>query len=625
MLFEMKKNITFFFFVLMSFSLLSQNKNTKVADALFERYEYVKATQEYLLLVEKGKADPYVYKQLGECYYNMFNTVESAKWYALAVKTEQDAETYFNYGQMLKANTKHEEANIQMKVFAEKAPKDQRAIEFNKDPNYLPSLIDKEKLFDVKILDINSDKSDFGAALFGDVLYFSSARNVGGKKYGWNDEPFLDIYQSNLKADGSYSEPTAVSELNSRFHEGPVSITADGNTIYFSSESFNSNLYEKDNAKRLKFGQVHLFKAQKVNGIWTSITPMPFNSKKYSTSNPSIDKEGKTLYFSSNMPGSIGGIDIWKVQVNNDGTYGKPENLGAKINTAGDESFPFVTNDNVLYFASNGLPGFGGLDVFFVDLKTNDVPKNAGKPVNTEKDDFALTYNTIKQLGYVSSNRSGEDHIYSSIPICKGKIKVVVKSMKDNSVLIHSKVLILDEKGNVIGTQLSNEKGEVMYDVDCEKIYVIEVYKDGYVTEKIPLAKFVGGVITVDVNIKPIDVVITETEIILNPIYFDFNKSNITKQGAEELDKLVYVMSQNDKLKIYVKSHSDSKGDDKYNLNLSDKRAKATVQYVISKGIDAARISGKGFGETELKIDCKNKCTEEQNAINRRSEFLLVK
>ncbi len=614
-----------FFFVLLSFSLLAQNKNTKIADALFERFEYVKATQEYLLLVEKGKADPYVYNQLGECYYNMFNTVESAKWYAMAVKTDQDAETYFNYAQMLKVNTKYEEANIQMKVFAEKAPMDQRAIEFNKDPNYLPSLIDKEKLFDVKILDINSDKSDFGAALFGDVLYFSSARNVGGKKYGWNNEPFLDIYQSNLKADGSYSEPTAVSELNSRFHEGPVSITADGNTIYFSSESFNSNLYEKDNAKRLKFGQVHLFKAQKVNGIWTSTTPMSFNSKKYSTSNPSIDKEGKTLYFSSNMPGSIGGIDIWKVQVNNDGTYGKPENLGAKINTAGDESFPFVTNDNVLYFASNGLTGFGGLDVFFVDLKTNDVPKNAGKPVNSEKDDFALTYNTIKQLGYVSSNRSGEDHIYSSIPICKGKIKVVVKSVKDNSVLIHSKVLILDEKGNVIGTQLSNEKGEVMYDVDCEKIYVIEVYKDGYVTEKMPLAKFVGGVITVDVNIKPIDVVITETEIILNPIYFDFNKSNITKQGAEELDKLVYVMSQNDKLKIYVKSHSDSKGDDKYNLNLSDKRAKATVQYVISKGIDAARISGKGFGETELKIDCKNKCTEEQNAINRRSEFLLVK
>lgn len=621
----MKNNTILFFFVLFNFSLLAQNKYTKVADNLFERYEYVQATQEYLLLVEKGKSDPYVYKQLGECYYNMFNTVESAKWYALAVKTEQDSETYFNYSQMLKANVQYEEANAQMKVFATKVPTDQRAIEFNKNPNYLPKLIEKERLFEVKILDVNSDKSDFGAALFGDVLYFSSARNGNGKKYGWNEEPFLDIYQSNLKPDGSYSEPTPVSELNTRFHEGPVSVTADGKTIYFSSESFNSNLYEKNNAKRLKFGQVHLFKAQNENGVWTAITAMPFNNKKYSTSNPSINKEGSVLYFSSNMPGSIGGIDIWKVRVNKDGTYGAPENLGDKINTAGDESFPFVTDDNVLYFASNGLTGFGGLDVFFVDLNKNDEPTNAGKPVNTEKDDFALTYNTNKQLGYVSSNRSGEDHIYSSIPICKGQIKVVIRSLKDDAVLKNSKVLILDENSNVIGSQISNEKGEVIYDVDCEKVYIIEAYKDGYMTEKIPLAKFVGGVITVNVTIKPIDVIVTETEIILNPIYFDFNKSNITKQGAEELDKLVYVMSQNDKLMIYVKSHSDSKGDDKYNLALSDKRAKATVQYVISKGIDGVRISGKGFGETELKIDCKNKCTDEQNAINRRSEFLLVK
>jgi outer membrane protein OmpA-like peptidoglycan-associated protein/tetratricopeptide (TPR) repeat protein len=621
----MKNNTILFFFVLFNFSLLAQNKYTKVADNLFERYEYVQATQEYLLLVEKGKSDPYVYKQLGECYYNMFNTVESAKWYALAVKTEQDSETYFNYSQMLKANVQYEEANAQMKVFATKVPTDQRAIEFNKNPNYLPKLIEKERLFEVKILDVNSDKSDFGAALFGDVLYFSSARNGNGKKYGWNEEPFLDIYQSNLKPDGSYSEPTPVSELNTRFHEGPVSVTTDGKTIYFSSESFNSNLYEKNNAKRLKFGQVHLFKAQNENGVWTAITAMPFNNKKYSTSNPSINKEGSVLYFSSNMPGSIGGIDIWKVRVNKDGTYGAPENLGDKINTAGDESFPFVTDDNVLYFASNGLTGFGGLDVFFVDLNKNDEPTNAGKPVNTEKDDFALTYNTSKQLGYVSSNRSGEDHIYSSIPICKGQIKVVIRSLKDDAVLKNSKVLILDENSNVIGSQISNEKGEVIYDVDCEKVYIIEAYKDGYVTEKIPLAKFVGGVITVNVTIKPIDVIVTETEIILNPIYFDFNKSNITKQGAEELDKLVYVMSQNDKLKIYVKSHSDSKGDDKYNLALSDKRAKATVQYVISKGVDETRISGKGFGETELKIDCKNKCTDEQNAINRRSEFLLVK
>lgn len=619
----MKKITILLFFMLIGFSLLAQNKFTKAADNLFERYEYVKASQEYHLLVDKGKGDPYIYKQLGDCYYNMFNTTESAKWYGMAVMAEQDAETYFNYAQMLKANAKYEEANAQMKIFAEKEPKDQRAVEFNKNPDYLPSLLDKDKLFDVKILDINSDKSDFGAVLFDDVLYFSSARN-GGKTYGWNEQPFLDIYQSNRKEDGSLSEPTPVTELNTKFHEGPVSITADGNTIYFSSESFNSKSFEKNSAKHLKFGQVHLFKAKKENGKWTAITPMPFNAKTYSTSNPSIDKEGKTLYFSSNMPGSVGGIDIWKVQVNSDGTYGTPENLGVTINTAGDESFPFVTDDNVLYFASNGLPGFGGLDVFFVDLNKKEAPVNVGKPVNTEKDDFALTYNTVKKIGYVSSNRSGEDHIYSSIPVCKSQVKVVVKSLKDDTILTSSKVNILDENGNMIGTQMSNDKGEVIYDVECDKIYIIEAFKDGFITTKLPLTKLTGGLVTVDVTLKPIDVIVTEKEIILNPIYFDFDKSNITKQGAEELDKLVYVLSQNEKLVIYVKSHTDSKGDDKYNLNLSDRRAKSTVQYVISKGIDASRISGQGYGESELKINCK-KCTAEQDATNRRSEFLIVK
>jgi outer membrane protein OmpA-like peptidoglycan-associated protein/tetratricopeptide (TPR) repeat protein len=619
----MKKNNFVLLLMLISFSLLAQNKHTKTADDLFDRYEYVQAAKEYLVLVEKGKTDGYVYKQLGDCYYNMFNTEESAKWYALAVKKDQDAETYYNYVQMLKANAKYEEANIQMKIFAAKAPTDKRAIDFNRNPDYLPSLIDKDKLFDVKILGINSDKSDFGAVLYNDVLYFASARS-GGKTYGWNDEAFLDIYKSDLKTDGSFSDPVPVSELNTRFHEGSVSITADGNTIYFSSESFNSNLYEKDNKKRLKFGQVHLFKAKKEGGKWGEKIPLPFNDKKYSTSNPSIDKEGKVLYFSSNMPGSVGGIDIWKVAVNDDGTYGSPQNLGDIINTPGDESFPFITDENILYFASNGLTGFGGLDVFYMDFNKKEGPFNVGKPVNTEKDDFALTYNVAKKMGFISSNRSGEDHIYSSIPVCKGQIKVIVKSLKDDVILANSKVKILDEYSNVIGSQIANEKGEVVYDIECEKIYIIEAFKDGFITEKMPLAKSVAGLTTVEIMMKPIDVIVTEKEIILKPIYFDFDKSNITMQGAEELDKLVYVMSQNLDLKIFAKSHTDSKGSDDYNFKLSDRRAKSTVQYVISKGIDPSRISGKGFGESELKIDCK-KCTDEQNAINRRSEFLLVK
>ncbi|MBP6585189.1 MAG: OmpA family protein [Flavobacterium sp.] len=321
----------------------------------------------------------------------------------------------------------------------------------------------------------------------------------------------------------------------------------------------------------------------------------------------------------------MGGYDIWKVNINSNGTCGKPENLGNKINTPGDEGFPFVTDDGVLYFASNGLTGFGGLDVFSADLNTNSTPINLGKPVNSEKDDFAFSFNKEKNGGYLSSNRSGEDNIYASVPVCQAQIATVVKNAKTGALLANARVVILDDKNNVLETKISNDKGEVTYDVECQRAYVVEVYKDGFVTKSFPVAKIKGGKVAIDASIEPIDVIITDTEIILNPIYFEYDKSNITKQGAAELDKLVYVMSQNNKLVIYAKSHTDSRGSDKYNLDLSERRAKSTVQYVISKGIDASRISGNGFGESQPKVDCKNKCTDAEYALNRRSEFLIVK
>ncbi|MDI1306720.1 MAG: OmpA family protein [bacterium] len=622
----MKKYTLLFFFVLNVISLTAQNKDTKNADELFDRYEYVQAVKEYLALVEKGKADVYVYKQLGDSYYNMYNFVEAEKWYKQAVNTKQDAETYYKYAQVLKSNGKYAESDAQMKVFAVMLPNDERTKVFNENPNYLSKLEQKEKLFILEKININSEKSDFGAILYNNVLYFASARNENGKIYGWNNEPYLDLYQSNYKEENAtYSEPTLISELNTVYHEGPLTMTKDGNTIYFSSESFKDKLFEKDKAKKIKYGQVSLYKAVKENDKWTAITALPFNSKSYSTGNPSIDKEGNFLYFASNMPGSIGGTDIWKVAINSDGSFGSPENLGNKINTVGDENFPFVTDDSVLYFSSNGLTGFGGLDVFAVDLNKNGIPNNVGNPVNTEKDDFAFTFNKEKNIGYLSSNRSGVDHIYSAVPVCKGQILAIVKNAKNNAVLADSRVIILDENNTILDTKISNEKGEVSYEVDCQKPYLLEVHKDGFITKSFPVSKIEKGTVSIDAAIDPIEVTVTEKEIILNPIYFEYNKSNITKQGAKELDKLVYVMSQNDKLVIYVKSHTDSRGSDEYNLDLSDRRANATIQYIISKGISADKISGKGFGESEPKVACGDNCTDDEHALNRRSEFMIIK
>nr|WP_315191039.1 OmpA family protein [uncultured Flavobacterium sp.] len=623
----MKKNTILLIFVLVSISITAQNKNTSKADKLFDSYEYTQAVNEYLKLVTKEDSDVYVSKQLAECYYNMYNTVEAEKWFRKVIQSQskQNPDTYYKYAQVLKSNAKYAASDEQMKIFSGMTPNDQRAINFNKNQNYLQELNNKQRLFDVTEISINSVKSDFGAVLYGDALYFVSSRNENNKLYGWNNEPFLDIYKLTYNVNkGSYSLPTPVDELNTKFHEGPVSITKDGNVIYFSSESFNENLFDKDKVKKIKFGQVNIYKASKENGKWGSMTSLPFNSKMFSSGNPSIDSDGKTLYFASNMPGSIGGTDIWKVTINNDGTYGNPENLGNIINTVENENFPFIADNNVLYFSSNGLTGFGGFDIFSVDLNKNEMPNNLGKPVNTEKNDFAFSYNKETNIAFLSSNRSGKDHIYSAVPICKMEILTVVKNAKTKTTLSDARVVILDVKGATLDTQMSNAKGEVSYLVDCNKAYSVKVFKDGFVSKTIPVTKTNDAKVTIEASIEPIEVVVTETEIILKPIYFEFNKSNITSQGAAELDKLVYVMSQNDKLIIFAKSHTDSRGTDEYNLKLSERRAEATVQYIVSKGISADRISGKGFGESEPKVNCTADCTFAEHAINRRSEFLII-
>ena len=614
-------------FVSISITTSAQNMNTKIADKLFGRFDYIEAVKEYSKLVENGKADSYVYKQLAEANFNMFNSAEAAKWYGKATETEQDAETYYRYAQMLKAERKYDDANKQMKKFAAAAPNDLRAKTFNENPNYIPRLLDKTKMYDVKSSSISSDKSDFGALLIDNGLYFVSARSGSGKSYSWTDESYLDIYRADYNSDGSVSNAVAVKQLNSKWHEGPITMSSDGKTAYFASESYKDNITaSKDKKANAKYSQVYLYSALKNGDSWGSISSLPFNDKSFSNSNPSLSKDGKTLYFSSNRPGSIGGTDIWKVMVNADGTFGEPQNLGAKVNTEGNETFPFIAENNkTLYFASSGRPGFGGLDVFEIDLSKNSEAINLGNPVNTEKDDFAFTFNEAKKIGFLSTNRNGNDDIFFVNPVCAVDALIVVSDKKTGVILANASVSILDDKKNIIATEMSNSKGEVSYKVECDKAYVIQASKDGYEGNTFAVTKSKGPTAKVDARLQPIDVVITETEVILNPIFFEYNKSNITQEGAFELDKLVQVMKNNDKMVVLAKSHTDSRGADSYNLTLSDKRAKSTVQYIISKGIAASRISGVGKGELEPKVDCGETCTEEQFALNRRSEFLIVK
>lgn len=608
-------------------SVAAQNDDTKTADKLYGQFEYVDAAKEYLKLANSGKGNAYVHKQLADSYFNIFDTKNAAKWYAKAIESKQDSETYYRYAQMLKAEGKYEEANKQMQKFATMAPNDQRALEFKKDPDYLPKLKSQTKLFDEKLLtDINDEKySTFGPVLTDDnTFYFTSTRNTLRKTYGRNEEPYLDMYQATYNSDGTFSAATAITDINTKWHDGPAVVTADGKTMYFASESFKNGKFEKDKPGQ-QTGFIYLFTATKQGNSWTNIQPVPFNGEKWSTGNPSISKDGKTLYFASNREGSMGGTDIWKVEVKGNNTYSEPVNLGPTVNTEGRENFPYITDDNKLFFASDGRKGFGALDIFMVDMSRGGEAINLGLPINSPQDDFSFTFNNKQNIGFFASNKTGVDKLYLATPICGVEALVTVKDSKTGKALAMAKVSILDDRQNVIETRTADSNGIVSYSVDCDKAYVVRASMDGYLNKTETVAKTRGGVVNIDANLDPIGGIITKEGVSLNDIFFEYDKSFITKEGASELDKLVQALNANPAMVIMVKAHTDSRGSEEYNMNLSDQRAKATVQYVLSKGIAKERISGQGYGESHLKVNCGENCTEEQHAANRRIEFLIVK
>ncbi|MDX1316706.1 MAG: OmpA family protein, partial [Xanthomarina gelatinilytica] len=405
------------------------------------------------------------------------------------------------------------------------------------------------------------------------------------------------------------------------------SFSPDGNTMYFSRESFAEGDFEKNKEAKTKKSLLYLFKATKDGESWVNVQPLSINNKEYSVKNPSVSKDGKTLYFASDMPGGFGLFDIYKVAINDNGTLGQPENLGNKINTEGQEMFPFISDKGILYFSSNGHLGLGGLDVFHTTESGNVV--NAGVPVNSNSDDLAFTINEETGEGYVSSNRpggKGSDDIYGlkRIEPCIVNVVTTVVDNKTNNPLAGVAVTIKDANGRVVATETSNKDGQVNYKVSCDKTLEISGVLKDYLANSVTYSGSKEKQALVQLNLDPIEVIIVKDKVVLNPIYFEFDKSNITEQGAFELDKLVAVMSKYPDMVIIAESHTDSRGPASYNERLSDRRAKSTVQYVISKGIDASRISGIGKGEKEPKIDCGSGCTEEQYQTNRRSEFIIV-
>ena len=628
----MKKYNTIFILILVAgLWVNAQSSSTKKADKLFAKFEFVEAAKAYEKLISKGEGSTYVYGQLAEAYYNVFNTVEAEKWYQKALETSEAPEMIYKYAQMLKANGKYEASNTQMGKFAAMRPADHRAIAFVNNPNYLPKILEKGQKFNVQDAGVNSKLSDFGGTFQDGTLYIASARNGEGKTYGWNEEPFLDIYTAQQNEDGSFQTPVAVKELNTKYHEGVVSFSPDGKSLYFSRESFHDKIFERDSLSRNKFSVLNLYKSTNELGVWSEGEALSLNSENYSVKNPAVSPDGKTLFFSSDMAGGMGQFDIYAAPINDDGSIGEPTNLGQKVNTEGQEMFPFVSADNTLYFSSDGHLGLGGMDVFFaklVDGKVGPV-RNVGIPVNGNADDFAFSINEAGE-GFVSSNREGgmgSDDVYAVRvlqPICDVLVTVTVKDSETGLILAGASVNVTDSEGNVIGTKITSDEGEVNYIIECDTQLYLTANMAEYESNSTNIPETSEEEVSAEILLDPIDEIILANKVVLNPIYFDFDKSNITAQAAFELDKLVELMNKYQSIVIRAESHTDSRGSAKYNQGLSERRALTTAQYVISKGIDPSRINGVGMGETTPVNDCGSACNEEEHQMNRRSEFIIL-
>ena len=628
----MKNIYTLILLITISSNAFAQNKDTKKADDLYKRLAYTEAAESYQKLLKKGKGNNYVYEQLANSYYFINNSKKAETYYRRVVKSRKvKPETVYNYAQVLKVNGKYSDYNTWMMKFAQMKPADSRSIAFMKDPNYLPKYMEGTKKFAIiNLKDVNTEYSEFGGTVIGKSFYFSSARNTARKKYGWNEEPFLDIYAAEIVGETVKNANLVSGDINTKYHEGNTAITADGKRMYF-----DRNDYYKGKYKKSKEGvsQINLFSAVKENGIWKDIQPVNFNNSEYSFGQPALSPDGNTLYFVSDMPGGKGMSDIYKVTINKDGTLGKPENLGDKINTEGKEVFPFLDTNGTLYFSSDGHMGLGDLDVFYAEANGNGFGgvRNIGADINSSGDDFAFKYNPNSKEGYVSSNRKGgvgSDDIYAAkliAPLCDFELNVQVVDEYTKLPLVGARIDLFDNFQNKLATKMADNNGFVTLTIECDKISQVLGFSQGYEGKSMTVDPANYGPINKTLMLRPIENIIVNEKIVLNAIKFDYDKHNIKPQAAFELDKLVAVMKKYPLMEVKIESHTDHRGTPKYNMELSKKRAASTKEYIISKGIDSARLSSQGFGKTKPLVNCGANCSKEDNSKNRRSEFIIIK
>ena len=647
----MKNKITYLVLIAItcvnSYAQVTNKKEAK-GDKEYAKYAYIDAIKTYERIYEKGYKSPDMLLKIGNAYYFNAELEKANKWYAelYATNPEQEPEFYYRFAQTLKAVKQNDKADAMMAKFGEKSGNDSRAKIFSKNKNYLEVIKSNSGRYKIENAGVNTKYSDYGTAYMGTKVVFSSARDTGNfskRIHTWTGQYFTNLYDSPIADDGSLGAVGKFGKkINTKFHEDTPAFTKDGKTVYFTRNNYlDQRGYDASKVTLLKIYKATVDK----DGQWNNITPLPFNSDSYQTAHPALSPDEKTVYFASDMPGTHGQSDLYKVKINEDGSFGTAENLGDAINTEGRETYPFISDNNELYFASDGQPGLGGLDIYITKIPKDGSTNfkevlNVGEEANSPKDDFAFIINYKTKKGFLSSNRDGgqgSDDIYKFVetrPIwCEQSLFGVVTDEDTKAVLPNTRLQLFDDNFNKIKETTSDAEGKYEFtEVECGKKYYVRASLEDYTTKEslVTIGKETGKTEhNIELKSEGCKVKIGDDLancFKINIIYFDLDKWNIRPDAAVDLAKLLDVLNQNPSMKINIRSHTDSRASFDYNDKLSKRRAKSTKDWLVKNGIAANRLTSEGLGEKELVNKCADgvQCTEAEHQLNRRSEFIIT-
>lgn len=689
----------------------AQDQELARAKRFFDKTYYSEAIVLYQKLADE-KPSQEVIKNLADSYFYTNDLVKAQRYYRLLVKNYSnnlDRAYYFRYAQTLKATNSYDDANAVLKEYYTKSANTDDVINFEKEVKTLENVTAIGKRFEIKNLAVNTPNSEFGAVKYKEDLVFAGVKLKPGwfdKKYKWDNETYLNLVTIPLKNinSGDSIVHYFAKELKTGMHESNAVFTKDGKTMYFTRNNSKNGKKKKDDKK---ISNLQIFKAELVEGKWTNVSSLPFNSPNYSVEHPALSADEKVLYFASDMPGSLGSFDIYSVNVNK-GAFDTPKNLGPEINTDKREQFPFASADNKLYFSSDGHLGYGSLDVFVSDINGNEYskPVNIGLPLNSNLDDFAFNIDSNTKEGFFASNRDGgkgSDDIYQFKEIkdlivedCKQFIAGIITDVDTKLALENAMVILQDSENKTLNTITTAADGKFSFTVACEASYKVSAFKEKYTNESktLILDKTRDAVNDVSLALKSLEAIKQEEKLIAenkrkqeiiieeenkkkaelaaielkqkekkakeqeivaaevkkqekvkeilaqekdvvkdkdrliiktDPIYFDYNMWYIRKESKVVLGRVVDLMKKYPGMVIEIGSHTDSRGNAKFNEDLSQKRANSTREFIIQSGIDAKRVAAKGYGESVPIIKCKTdeSCSEEEHELNRRSEFVI--